>query len=95
MWINLDADAEPIAAHLDLTDDEFAGYRLGEMVQVESWSHEWRANWKVAAENGHENYHVLGLHRQTLEPFVPGGAIWTFGSIRGGRCASGFPSPFQ
>lgn len=24
-------------------------------------------------ENGHENYHVLGLHRQTLEPFVPGG----------------------
>lgn len=73
VWINLDADAEPIAAHLDLTDDEFAGYRLGEMVQVESWSHEWRANWKVAAENGHENYHVLGLHRQTLEPFVPGG----------------------
>ncbi|KBG53194.1 aromatic ring-hydroxylating oxygenase subunit alpha [Mycobacterium tuberculosis] len=73
VWINLDADAEPIAAHLDLTDDEFAGYRLGEMVQVESWSHEWRANWKVAAENGHENYHVLGLHRQTLEPSVPGG----------------------
>ncbi|CKZ35464.1 dioxygenase [Mycobacterium tuberculosis] len=73
VWINLDADAEPIAAHLDLTDDEFAGYRLREMVQVESWSHEWRANWKVAAENGLENYHVLGLHRQTLEPFVPGG----------------------
>lgn len=34
---------------------------------------EWRANWKLAMENGHENYHVLGLPRETLEPFMPGG----------------------
>ncbi|SOJ54336.1 Anthranilate 1,2-dioxygenase large subunit [Mycobacterium simulans] len=73
VWVNLDADAEAIGAHLDLANDEFASYRLAEMVQVESWSHEWRANWKLASENGHENYHVLGLHRQTLEPLVPGG----------------------
>ncbi|BBX74485.1 aromatic ring-hydroxylating dioxygenase subunit alpha [Mycobacterium shinjukuense] len=73
VWVNLDRDAEPIGAHLDLADEDFAGYRLEEMVQVESWSQEWRANWKLASENGHENYHVLGLHRQTLEPLVPGG----------------------
>ncbi len=72
VWVNLDADAEPIGAHLDLANDEFANYRLAEMVQVQSWSDEWRANWKLASENGHENYHVLGLHRRTLEPFVPG-----------------------
>jgi phenylpropionate dioxygenase-like ring-hydroxylating dioxygenase large terminal subunit len=73
VWVNLDRDAEPIADHLDLAAEEFANYRLGELVQVESWSHEWRANWKIALENGHENYHVLGLHRQTLQQIVPGG----------------------
>jgi phenylpropionate dioxygenase-like ring-hydroxylating dioxygenase large terminal subunit len=73
VWVNLDKDAEPIADHLDLAAEEFANYRVGELVQVESWSHEWRANWKIALENGHENYHVLGLHRQTLQRIVPGG----------------------
>ncbi|KLO33458.1 aromatic ring-hydroxylating oxygenase subunit alpha [Mycobacterium haemophilum] len=73
VWVNLDKHAEPIGEHLDLAADEFANYRLGDLVQVESWSHEWRANWKVALENGHENYHVLGLHRQSLQRIVPGG----------------------
>jgi phenylpropionate dioxygenase-like ring-hydroxylating dioxygenase large terminal subunit len=73
VWVNLAKDAEPIADHLDLAAEEFANYRLGDLVQVESWSHEWRANWKLALENGHENYHVLGLHRETLQPIVPGG----------------------
>jgi phenylpropionate dioxygenase-like ring-hydroxylating dioxygenase large terminal subunit len=92
VWVNLDRDAEPIGAHLDLAADEFANYRLGDLVQVESWSHEWRANWKVALENAHENYHVLGLHRQSLQPIVPGGGTPIFGIIPRGRCASGFPS---
>nr|WP_067464865.1 aromatic ring-hydroxylating dioxygenase subunit alpha [Nocardia amamiensis] len=73
VWVNLDANAESIGAHLDLAAPEFEGYRLGDMVQVDSWSLEWKANWKLAMENGHENYHVIGLHRQTLEPFMPGG----------------------
>jgi phenylpropionate dioxygenase-like ring-hydroxylating dioxygenase large terminal subunit len=73
VWVNLHKDADPITDHLDLAAEEFANYRLNELVQVESWSHEWRTNWKVALENGHENYHVLGLHRQTLQRIVPGG----------------------
>ena len=73
MWVNLDANAEPVGPHLDLAAGEFANYRLGEMVQVDSWRFEWRTNWKLAVENGHENYHVIGLHRETLEPFMPGG----------------------
>ena len=73
VWVNLDADADPIGPHLDLAADEFANYRLDELVQVDSWTLEWRTNWKLAMENGHENYHVLGLHRETLEPFMPGG----------------------
>ncbi|BCK59121.1 aromatic ring-hydroxylating oxygenase subunit alpha [Nocardia wallacei] len=73
VFVNLDAKADAIGAHLDLGAQAFTNYRLSEMVQVDSWSVEWQANWKVAMENGHENYHVLGLHRQTLEPFMPGG----------------------
>ncbi|MGW4845138.1 aromatic ring-hydroxylating oxygenase subunit alpha [Nocardia brasiliensis] len=74
VWINLDADAAPIGDHLDRAAAQFDGYRLGEMVQVDSWSLEWQVNWKLVMENGHENYHVIGLHRETLEPFMPGGS---------------------
>ncbi|WP_378741716.1 aromatic ring-hydroxylating dioxygenase subunit alpha [Nocardia brasiliensis] len=73
VWINLDANAEPIGDHLELAAPQFANYRLSEMVQVDSWRLEWRANWKLVMENGHENYHVIGLHRETLEPYMPGG----------------------
>ncbi len=39
---------------------------------------------------------MLGLHRQTLEPFVHNwGRSGPFGSIRGGRCASGFRYRFS
>ncbi|WP_107656182.1 aromatic ring-hydroxylating oxygenase subunit alpha [Nocardia suismassiliense] len=74
VFVNLDANADPIGAHLDLTAHQFANYRLNEMVQVDTWSYEWQTNWKSVMENGHENYHVIGLHRETLEPFMPGGS---------------------
>ncbi|MFI6390179.1 SRPBCC family protein [Nonomuraea sp. NPDC050547] len=73
VYVNLDAAAEPIGPHLDLATPEFGNYRIGDLVQVVSFTEEWQANWKLALENGHENYHVIGLHRQTLEPFMPGG----------------------
>ncbi|MBL1079118.1 aromatic ring-hydroxylating dioxygenase subunit alpha [Nocardia sp. 2] len=73
VWVNLDANAAPIGDHLDLAAPQFDNYRLGEMVQVDSWSMPWQVNWKLVMENGHENYHVIGLHRETLEPFMPGG----------------------
>jgi phenylpropionate dioxygenase-like ring-hydroxylating dioxygenase large terminal subunit len=73
VWVNLNADSALIGDHLDLAAHEFANYRLPELVQVDSWTLEWRANWKLVMENGHENYHVIGLHRQTLQPFLPGG----------------------
>lgn len=74
VWINQDAAAESIGAHLDLALPRFAAYQLDKLVQVDSWSLQWQANWKLVMENGHENYHVLGLHRDTLEPFMPGGS---------------------
>ncbi|MBF6329954.1 aromatic ring-hydroxylating oxygenase subunit alpha [Nocardia transvalensis] len=74
VWVNLDAEAESLSAHLDLIAPEYANYRLDQLVQVDAWRLEWRANWKLVMENGHENYHVLGLHPKTLQPYMPGGA---------------------
>lgn len=73
VWINLDAGAESIEAHLNLATDDFANYRLDTLVQIDSFSLEWRANWKLVMENVHENYHVLGLHEETLESLASGG----------------------
>lgn len=38
IWVNLDANAEPIGAHLDLVAEHFTEYRLGDMIQVDSWA---------------------------------------------------------
>ncbi|TDC45414.1 aromatic ring-hydroxylating dioxygenase subunit alpha, partial [Actinomadura sp. KC345] len=51
-----------------------ANYRLGEMVQVGSWVEEWGVNWKLAVENAHENYHVMGFHPNTVALITPPGA---------------------
>ncbi|RAY12697.1 aromatic ring-hydroxylating dioxygenase subunit alpha [Actinomadura craniellae] len=72
--VNLDAGAEPLAPHLARVGEDLANYRLDEMVQVGGWVEEWNCNWKVAVENAHENYHVLGFHPETLQPSTPGGA---------------------
>lgn len=75
--VNLDAGAQPLAPHLERIGADLANYRLDELVQVGSWVEEWNCNWKIAVENAHENYHVIGLHPETLQPTTPGGAETT------------------
>ncbi|MGW1056314.1 aromatic ring-hydroxylating oxygenase subunit alpha [Streptomyces sp. NPDC001118] len=77
VFVNLDADAEPLAPHLSKIGEDLARYRLDEMVQIGSWVEEWAVNWKIAVENAHENYHVMGFHPETLEPSAPGGTDTT------------------
>ncbi|MFC8507234.1 SRPBCC family protein [Streptomyces sp. NPDC057411] len=74
VFVNLDASAEPLAPHLRRIGEDLVNYRLPELTQVASWTEEWRCNWKVAVENAHENYHVMGFHPETLQPTTPGGA---------------------
>ncbi len=73
VFVNLDPDAEPLAPHLDRFERETACYPLGDMVQVASWQEEWQVNWKLAVENAHENYHVMGLHPNTVALITPPG----------------------
>lgn len=72
VFVNLDAGAGPIGEHLSTVDAEMANYRLDDMVQVSTWTEEWNCNWKIAVENGHENYHAMGFHPETVKPLMTG-----------------------
>jgi phenylpropionate dioxygenase-like ring-hydroxylating dioxygenase large terminal subunit len=74
VFVNLDADAAPLRPHLARIEADLVRYELDDMVQVGSFVEEWRCNWKVAVENVHENYHVMGFHPETIQPSTPGGS---------------------
>ncbi|MFD9975222.1 aromatic ring-hydroxylating dioxygenase subunit alpha [Streptomyces sp. NPDC059017] len=74
VYVNLDPAAAPLAPELSRISDDLANYRLDGMAQLGAWSEEWACNWKVAVENAHENYHVMGFHPETLQPSTPGGS---------------------
>lgn len=73
VFVNLDANAEPLAGWLSGVAGELANYRLDDMRQVTTWTEEWHCNWKIAVENGYENYHAIGFHPETVKPLMTGG----------------------
>ncbi|MGW0551476.1 aromatic ring-hydroxylating oxygenase subunit alpha [Streptomyces altiplanensis] len=73
VMINSDPGAAPLAPQLAGLDEKLAPYGLGELTLAHKSA--WEAvpaNWKVAMENGSENYHHMGTHAATLEPVLPG-----------------------
>ncbi|PXX59774.1 phenylpropionate dioxygenase-like ring-hydroxylating dioxygenase large terminal subunit [Nocardia tenerifensis] len=77
IFVNLDAEARSFEPDLAIVDTEMTNYRLDDMVQVNHWTEEWGCNWKVAVENGYENYHAIGLHPETVRPLMTGGIDMT------------------
>ncbi|MCD9194588.1 aromatic ring-hydroxylating oxygenase subunit alpha [Streptomyces albireticuli] len=71
--LSLDPRAPSPDAGLAGLDRVLAGYGLDrwESVVTLAWE-DVPANWKVAVENGSENYHHMGTHAATLEPVLPG-----------------------
>ncbi|GAA1593996.1 hypothetical protein GCM10009678_90220 [Actinomadura kijaniata] len=84
VYVNLDAGAPSLASRLAPAAEELAPFRMDEMVQVATVEEEWRVNWKLALENGYENYHVMGFHPETLDPFMPGRGDMELHPIDGG-----------
>ncbi|WP_405922345.1 aromatic ring-hydroxylating dioxygenase subunit alpha [Streptomyces sp. NBC_00122] len=73
VMLNLDPDAAPAAAALRGLDLRLNSHGIADWVSVHSQTWEGvPANWKVAVENGSENYHHMGTHAATLDPVLPG-----------------------
>ncbi|MGW5345895.1 aromatic ring-hydroxylating oxygenase subunit alpha [Streptomyces sp. NPDC004050] len=73
VMLNLDPDAAPAAPALHGLDRQLSGRGIADWVGVHTRTWEGvPANWKVAVENGSENYHHMGTHAATLDPVLPG-----------------------
>ncbi|MFF7369673.1 aromatic ring-hydroxylating oxygenase subunit alpha [Streptomyces tricolor] len=73
LMICADPHAPALGRQLDGLTAKLAPYRLPDLVVA--YTAAWEgvgANWKVALENGSENYHHMGSHAATLEPVLPG-----------------------
>ncbi|GGV10149.1 aromatic ring-hydroxylating oxygenase subunit alpha [Streptomyces spectabilis] len=73
LMVSAAPDAPALGPQLTRLDAVLAPYRLADLVVA--YTARWEnvpANWKVAFENGSENYHHMGTHAATLEPVVPG-----------------------
>ncbi|MFD7629747.1 aromatic ring-hydroxylating dioxygenase subunit alpha [Streptomyces sp. NPDC059851] len=73
VMLNLDPGAAPAAPALHGLDQRLSSHGIADWVSVhtQTWE-DVPANWKVAVENGSENYHHMGTHAATLDPVLPG-----------------------
>ncbi|HEY3498535.1 MAG TPA: aromatic ring-hydroxylating dioxygenase subunit alpha, partial [Polyangiaceae bacterium] len=67
VFVNLDPDAEPLAAALAELTPLLEPYLLERHVLVRDVTVEWDCNWKVCMDNSNETYHVQSVHPQLLE----------------------------
>ncbi|WJV44279.1 aromatic ring-hydroxylating oxygenase subunit alpha [Streptomyces flavofungini] len=73
LMVTADPDAAPLAPQLGALEATVAPYRVEDLVV--GFTARWDgvpANWKVAFENGSENYHHMGSHADSLERILPG-----------------------
>jgi choline monooxygenase len=62
VFVNLEAEPEPLAHHLGDLPDRTAGYRLDEWEIARTAEYEIEANYKLVAENFTEYYHLPWVH---------------------------------
>lgn len=71
VFVNLDDAAPPLQPRLAGVEAVFANHAIADAVTVASYRKTWAGNWKLAVENGSESYHHMGLHGESLEPYMP------------------------
>jgi phenylpropionate dioxygenase-like ring-hydroxylating dioxygenase large terminal subunit len=70
VFVNMDLEAEPLAAYLGAVADHLAPYDFGRNYALaEDYTFEWECNWKVGVDAFNEVYHVQGIHPELL-PFT-------------------------
>ena len=72
IFVNFDLQAQPLGPALAGLSQQLKNYKLSEMRSIEPLVYDCNWNWKIMVENMMECYHHLGLHRDTVEPLMPG-----------------------
>jgi phenylpropionate dioxygenase-like ring-hydroxylating dioxygenase large terminal subunit len=67
VWINMDAEAEPLGDHLGVLTEHLAPYRLEDQVLLDDVTVEVDCNWKTSVDAFNEAYHVHATHPQLLD----------------------------
>jgi nitrite reductase/ring-hydroxylating ferredoxin subunit len=76
VFVNLDANAAPLAPQLAGLEVICAPYDLAAMKRVGVLHYHQTWNWKITLENFAESYHHAGTHGATLQPIYPGERSW-------------------
>ena len=86
IFINLDADAQPLADYLDDLPAATAAYGMADLRRARRIEYDVAANWKVIGENYSECYHCPGVHPQLnrLSPYDRGQNLESRGPWAGG-----------
>jgi phenylpropionate dioxygenase-like ring-hydroxylating dioxygenase large terminal subunit len=66
MFINFDADAEPLMDYLGNIPEVFASYNFGDMVCARRKEYDLECNWKIFMENAMEDYHTAVVHKSSI-----------------------------
>lgn len=74
--VNLDGTGAPLAPQVPALADATTGWDFSNLTVVASRSYQAGWNWKLTVENFCEYYHHLGLHRDSLELFLPARTGW-------------------
>lgn len=69
VFINMDANAEPLADFLGEVVAHLAPYRIEDMRVVRDASTEWNANWKTTLDAFNEAYHAFFVHAMARKSF--------------------------
>jgi phenylpropionate dioxygenase-like ring-hydroxylating dioxygenase large terminal subunit len=86
IMVNLGGAAPPLARQVPELTAELAGWDFTDLRVVASASYDCPWNWKLTVENFGEYYHHFGLHKDSLEPFLP---------ARRGRCLDNRGEPWN
>ncbi len=94
VFVSLNPDVEPLAERFAEVEPHLNGLDGLEHWGAHQESQEWACNWKLAAINAMESYHLFQVHPETLEPFTPTKGAYHVGgdwraSITGGAEAKG------
>lgn len=81
IFVNFDAEAQPLKEWLGDLPEFVAAYRLEEMQWTHRDTYEVDCNWKVWLENAFENYHVPTIHKGHYDPANP--QNWEFQQTKG------------